>query len=317
MYTLVNSGNFNQAFNFSKKIERDGQESFESEIIKGIFYFKNSNYQESRKFFLKAKNREPRTVLERYIANSLYFWSGLNDYNLQEAKLTLSKFDTRLESLKKIQEVFLNCFYESRDTEDLFNDLVSSNETDFSRYNYFFANYLNRVDKNKKAKEILKKSLKQNPRNLLIGQYDLDLKNSKNSFEFNCKKQEHVAAELIYIISNAFSSQSIYPLSNFYLNLAKYLNKDFYAFDTLLAENFYKIEDYKNAKIIYKRLEKHGDVFKWFSTKIISKILILEEEKEKSLQLIKKTYDELDVKGIYETFDYAQFLKNNEQFKNQ
>ena len=56
-----------------------------------------------------------------------------------------------------------------------------------------FANYLNRVDKNKKAKEILKKSLKQNPRNLLIGQYDLDLKNSKNSFEFNCKKQEHVA----------------------------------------------------------------------------------------------------------------------------
>ena len=112
-----------------------------------------------------------------------------------------------------------------------------------------------------------------------------------------------------------FLSQSIYPLSNFYLNLAKYLNKDFYAFDTLLAENFYKIEDYKNAKIIYKRLEKHGDVFKWFSTKIISKILILEEEKEKSLQLIKKTYDELDVKGIYETFDYAEFLKNNEQFK--
>ena len=106
LYTLVNSGNFNQAFNFSRKIEREGQESFESEIIKGIFYFKNSNYQESRKFFLKAKNREPRTVLENYIANSLYFWSGLNDYNLQEAKLILGKFDTRLESLKKIQEVF-------------------------------------------------------------------------------------------------------------------------------------------------------------------------------------------------------------------
>ena len=102
----------------------------------------------------------------------------MNDYNLQEAKLTLSKFDTRLESLKKIQEVFLIVFTTlSRDTEDLFNDLVSDNETDFSRYNYFFANYLNRVDKNKKAKEILKKSLKQNPRNLLIGQFILDLKN--------------------------------------------------------------------------------------------------------------------------------------------
>ena len=34
-----------------------------------------------------------------------------------------------------------------------------------------------------------------------------------------------------------------------------------------------------------------------------------------SLKLLKKSYNNLPVKGIYETFDYAEFLKNNEEFK--
>ena len=59
---------------------------------------------------------------------------------------------------------------------------------------------------------------------------------------FNCKNKEHVIAEILYIAANALSSQSIYSLSNFYLNLAKYLNENFHSYDTLLAENFYKIE---------------------------------------------------------------------------
>ena len=43
-------------------------------------------------------------------------------------------------------------------------------------------------------------------------------------------------------------------LSNFYLNLSKYLNKDFRAFDSLLAENFFKIDDFLEAKKIYENL---------------------------------------------------------------
>ena len=76
------------------------------------------------------------------------------------------------------------------------------------------------------------------------------------------KKRKMLLQKLIYITANALSSQSIYPLSNFYLNLSKYLNKDFHAFDTLLAENFYKIDDYKKAKKIYKKLSKSWKRFK-------------------------------------------------------
>ena len=58
--------------------------------------------------------------------------------------------------------------------------------------------------------------------------------------------------KLLYIAANALSSQSIYPTSNFYLNLSKYLNKDFHAFDTLLAENFIKLMIFLKQKKFIK-----------------------------------------------------------------
>ena len=44
------------------------------------------------------------------------------------------------------------------------------------------------------------------------------------------------------------------------------------------------------------------------------RILIEEEKKDESVKLIMKAFKDLPTKGIYETFDYAEFLKNNEKF---
>ena len=79
-----------------------------------------------------------------------------------------------------------------------------------------------------KAKEIINSALKLNPRNVLLNQYKLDLNEPNNHIIFDCQNIGHVIAEILYITSNALSSQSVYSLSNFYLNLAKYLNKDFH-----------------------------------------------------------------------------------------
>ena len=111
------------------------------------------------------------------------------------------------------------------------------------------------------------------------------------------------------------SSQSIYPLSNFYLNLAKYLNEDFISYDTLLAENFYKVDNFEKAKKIYDNLSKYGEAFNWYSSKQIARILILEENKSEALKLLTKSYKNLLSKKTYEAFDYAEFLKNNEKFE--
>ena len=315
LYSLINSGNFNEAVNFSKKIEKKGLDVFESDLIIGVFYLKNSNLNLAKKYFLKAKKRNSRFLLNSYVSDSLYNWSNLKNLDLSTGKIELNKLDERFDNLNKIQNVFLNCFFNSQDTNSFFNQLTSNIKTDFSRYHYFYASYTASSGKIIEAKNIVQSALNSNPRNLLLNQYRIDLEEGKNINSFNCNNEQHVIAEILYIAANALSSQSIYPLSNFYLNLAKYLNKDFHSFDTLLAENFYKIDNFEKAKNIYKRLGKMGEAFKWHSTKQLARIFIQEEKKDEAIKLTTNAYKNLINKEVYETFDFAEFLKNNEKFE--
>ncbi len=314
IYTLINSGNFNQAYSFSKKMDREKRGSFETDLIIGINYLKNLKHDLAKEQFLKAKKRKITSVLNNYIAETLYNWSDLKGNNLENALLNLNQLDPRFENLKKIQNVFLHCYFDNKDTKFLYSNLTSNEKTDFSRYNYFYARYLGNQGEKNKAKKIIENSLKKYPRNLLLNQYKINLETNKDKSDFNCKKENEVVAELLYIAANALSTQSFFQLSNFYLNLSKYLNKNFNSFNSLLAENYYKIGDLKTSKNIYEKLIYLGDAYKWYSNKQIARILIQENKKNESIKLLTKSYNELRSKGIYEIFDFAEFLKNNEQY---
>ena len=314
LYSLVNSGNFKEAFHYSKKLEKQNLDSFESQLITGIFYLKNSKINLAQEYFLKAKKKNSRFILNQFVSNSLYNWSSLNNYSFDRASLELKKLDDRFENIKKIQNVFLNCFYNNSNTTDLFKKLTSNEKTDFSRYNYFYSTYKVSTGNTKDAKNIIKSALKSYPRNLLLNQLKLDLEDKKNILSFDCKNKNHVIAEILYITANALSSQSIHSLSNYYLNLAKYLNEDFHSYNTLLAENFYKIDNFSQAKKIYKNLANQGEAFAWYCSKQLARIFIREENKKKAIKVLSNSYEDLINKGIYETFDFAEFLKNNEKF---
>ena len=315
LYSLVNSGNLNDAFQYSRKLEKQNLESFESNLIMGVFYLKNSNLNSARKYFLKAKNRNSRFVLNDYVSNSLYNWSNLENLDLNSAKLELENLDERFNNLKKIQNVFLNCFFNNSNTDNLFNQLTSDKKTDFSRYNYFQASYIVSLGKIKEAKNKVQSAINLYPRNLLLNQYKIDLNEEKNINDFSCKNENHIVAEILFITANALSSQLLHSPSNFYLNLAKYLNENFYSFDTLLAENFYKTGNHEKAKKIYTDLSKRGEAYKWYSTKQLARIFIQEKKKDKAIKLTSSAYKDLANKDIYKTFDFAEFLKTNEKFK--
>ena len=314
LYSLVNSGNFREAFNYSKKLERQNVNIFESRLVLGVYYLKYSKLDLAKENFQKAKETK-RSVLNDYVTNSLNNWSNLKSSNLNNSMIEIKKIDERFENLKKIQNIFLNCYFDSPNTENLYKELISNKKTDFSRYNYFYASFMANSGKTNEAKQIVNSALKSYPRNLKLNQFKADLNENKNISIFNCKNEAHVSAEILYITANALSSQSIYPLSNFYLNLAKFLNEDFHSYDTLLAENFYKIENFKEAKKIYNSLSKKGEAYSWYSAKQLARIYLQEDEKEKAIKILSDTYDNLINKEIYETFDYAEFLKNNERFK--
>ena len=315
LYSLVNSGNIKKAVAYSKKLEKQKMDIFESQLILGIFYLKNSDWELAQKYFLKARTFDPRFILNKYLSNSLYNWASLENSDLIQATSDLKKLDKRFDNLKKIQNVFLNCYFNSSTTSNLFKELLSNKKTDFSRYNYFYATFAFNNGNINKAKEIINSALELYPRNLLLNQYKLNLNEGDNISNFNCKNKKHNIAEILYVTSNALSSQSIFPLSDYYLNLAKYLNQDFHSYDTLLAENFYNVNNFVEAKKVYRNLGSKGEAFHWFSSKQLAKIYVQEDNKEQALKLLSRAYKDLASKDIYETFDYAEFLKNNEKFE--
>ena len=125
LYSLVNSGNLKEAFNYSKKLEKQNLDSFESHLVSGIFYLKNSNFDLAKKYFFLAKNKSSKFILNSYVSISLYNWTNLS--NLNQSSLNLKKLDKRFENLKKIQNVFLHCYFDDQNTNNLFKEITSNN----------------------------------------------------------------------------------------------------------------------------------------------------------------------------------------------
>ena len=106
LHSLINSKKFKEAFNYAKSLERQKLDSFESDLITAIFYMKNSNANLAQKYFLKAKMRKSKFILNSYVSNSLYLWSSVNNYSLRNALNELDKVDERFENLKKKYKEF-------------------------------------------------------------------------------------------------------------------------------------------------------------------------------------------------------------------
>ena len=317
LYSMINLRKFNEAYKFSKKLERKKIDSFESNLIIGIYHLKNNDYNSSLKYFKKLNKDTNISPLQKIISVSLINWSQFENIDEKKAIQILSSVPDRFKNIKKIQNAFLRCYYDSDLTNKAFEDLINNKETDFARYNYFYANYLLNKGKELEAKSIIKESLLLQPRNLILNQFNSEIRlNKQKSFsnEFECKNISHVLAELFYITSNALSSESLYSISNFYLNIAKYLNPRFVSFDTLYAENFYRTKNYNEAIKIYNGIKKKNYTYRWYASKQISSILTKQKKTDNALKLLDSEIKKNTRPSVYELFDYAEFLKNNEQF---
>ena len=316
LFTLINLGKINEAFNFAKKLEKKNLSTFESDLVIGVYFVKNQKYDLAQKYFLKIKNEKKEILLNSFITESMLNWVDLDNTNLESAKRKINSTEPVFENLKRIQNVFLHCYFNDDNADIFFKKLVNDKNIDFSRYNYFYVSFLHNSGRVQEAKNILDSSTKTYPRNLLLNQYKIDLNKNENfKSNFNCKDRSNVIAEIFYITANAFSSQSMYSLSNFYLNLSKYLNKDFSSFDTLLAENFYKIENFKKSKKIYDQRKKQGSTYLWYAAKQKAKILLIEKKDVEAIKLMTDSYKKLTNKNFYDTFDFAEFLKRNEKYE--
>ena len=316
-YSLINLEKFKEAVNYARKLERKNLDNFESTLISAVFHLKTERYETAEKYFKKLSLKSQKGTFQELISKSLNNWIKLISIkDFENAFKLLEQTPERFKNVKKIQETFLHCYFDSAGTDQAFIKLTTNPDIDYSRYYFFHANYFFTKNNNERALKILESSLGLFPRNLILNQFKKDLKTYKNfNNQFDCKNLSHIVAEIFYITANALASQERFALSNFYLSLAKYLNSNFISFNTLYAENFYDIKKYEIAKNIFYEMKNGGSVYNWYSSKRIASILIEQNKEKEAIKFMNLEFKKIHNPNVYEIYDYAAFLKNNKKYK--
>ena len=312
---LVLVDKFDKAFSFSKSVWNEDEFFFEVDLLLGLDYLTRGDYKNSEKHFKRLNTiSNYNLIFEDFIGNILIAWSKASQGKKEESFSYLAKIPKAYSHLKKIQEGFLKCYFDSQDTQIFFQQIIKNQDYNFSRYNFFLTNYLLFGEKNKEALKIIKTARKKYSSNLLLKQTENFLikdKHDKIKSFFNCKNSNDSLAELFYVIANLYSSDQSYQLSNFYLKISNYLNKNFLTNKALLAENFYYKKKYKLSKNIYESLKSVGPIYSWYSSKSVAKILLKEKGKDYSIKYLEKEFNSISNPNFEHYYEMANFYKDS------
>ncbi|WP_440921812.1 tetratricopeptide repeat protein [Candidatus Pelagibacter sp.] len=219
--------------------------------------------------------------------------------------------------LSYISETFQKCYLDDPNTERYFSKLINDPESDFTRYIYFYISYLVENGNINEAKVITDEIEFLNSTLLLSqGKSWIDNGNLQKFKEvFSCKNHNDLIAEFLFLISNLYSAQDNYEMSNFYLNLSNFLNPRFVFNLSLVAENHYFNKDYEKAKKVLKKFKKDDDFYYWFRLKKEAQIISAQRNNQESLNFIKFNFDKIENPNEKILFDVANFYKKAKNYE--
>ena len=313
--SLINLQRYDEVIRYSKSLENKKISNFESELILGLYELKKDNSSKAKIYFNQLNRSMEHMMVFNVLKASLKNWASMQESKEEVGISSIENMPDRFNNFKKIQKALAHCFFDTPETKKMFKEISEDKKNNFSRYYFFFANYLSNKNEQLKAEEIINYASNNHPKNLLINQFRKTLvENEKNHNKFDCKKKKHVVAEIFYVIANALSTQGNYELSNFYINLSKYLNPNFSSYDSLMAENFFILKKYERSKKIYKKLSNTGTVYKWYADRQIAFILDDQKKEKEAIGFLTESYKSIEP-SVYQTFDLANFLKDREKYE--
>jgi len=319
IHTLILLEKFEQAFAFSKDVWLEDEYFFETDLLLGLESFIKKDYLNAEKHFERLNKISRYNLLfEGFLGNILIAWIKASENNKEDSFKFLDKVPERYHNLKKIQNSFLQCYFDTSKTQIAFEQLINNEDSDFSRYNFFFANYLLFKNKNIEAEKVINLSRKTHKSNLLIKQTEnfiLTGNSKKIKKLFNCKNPMDVIAEIFYVIANIYSTEKNYQLSNFYLKISFFLNNKFTPNKTLLAENFFYQQKYELSKKIYNSLKSIGPVYSWYASINLAIILSDIEDKEYAVFDLEDEFNLLLNPDLEHNYELANFFKDREYYQ--
>ncbi|MBD1139519.1 hypothetical protein IDH27_04305, partial [Pelagibacterales bacterium SAG-MED46] len=259
---------------------------------------KSLNFQNQTRFNLVISE-----TLKRYI------------YTFKNKKIL--SYKQNFGHLSLISQIFQRCYLGQNNTESFFLNLINNPQSDYSRYIFFYINFL---IENKKIKEAIAVAdqLEYINSTLLLNQSKIWIDNKDfKAFNkiFSCKNHNDVISEFLFLISNLYSSQDDFEKSNFYLNLSNYLNPKFSFNLSLAVENFYLNEEYDKVTEVLKKFIKKDEFYYWYRIKKETEIIIDNHGYHDGIEFISSKFNKIKDPNLKMTFDMANFYKKSKKYE--
>ncbi len=282
---------------------------FEAYLILFLDAIKKKDINQSEKYLKKLISQNHQGTFKGVITKSLedFFYVFVN----KKKKSIRNDFG----DLGLINLVFQSCYLGENNSANHFQNLLNKTQLDYSRYIFFYVNYLISEEKYKEAKNITD-NLDVINSNLLT----LQTKNwidaeefIKISSIFSCQSETDILSEYFYLIASLYSSEENYKKSNFYLKISNFLNPKFKFNLTLISENLYLNGKFSQSKFFMKDFNENDGIYYWYKIKKNSQIILKESGIKESSNYLKENFQKIQNPSEKILFDMANLSK---RFKN-
>ena len=310
--SLVLENKVAQAINIIKnRSNKDNTDFFNAYILLVIDSLKRNDFVKADKYLTQSLKFQDQRRFNLVISETLRQYI----YTFKNKKILSNK--QNFGNLSLISQSFQRCYLQQKNTGSFFLNLINNQQGDYSRYIFFYINYLVENKKIEEAKSV-GKQLEYISSTLLLSQTKSWLdKNKIKKFNkiFSCNNHNDIISEFLFLISNLYSSQEDFEKSNFYLNLSNYLNPKFKFNLSLVAENFYLNKEYNKVKKILKNFDKDDEFYYWFRVKKEAQIIIKEQGYEEGIDFISSKFNNINDPNLRMVFDIANFYKNSKKYE--
>ena len=310
--SLVLENKVPQAINVIKNNgNKDNSDFYDAYIILIIDSLKKNKFDEADEYLTRSLKFQDQNRINLIIFETLkqYIYTFKNKKILNNKK--------NFGNLSLISETFQRCYLNDEKTGAVFLNLINNQQGDYSRYIFFYLNYLINKKKINEAENIVSQFDYINS-TILLSQSKSWVENKKfNEFSkiFSCQNHKDIVSEFLFLVSNLYSSQDNFEQSNFYLNLSNYLNPKFEFNLSLVIENYYLNEEFNKVKKILTKFNKKDEFYYWYRIKKEAQIIVEEQDYENAIKFIKVKFNQIDNPNLKMIFDVANFYKNSKNYE--
>ena len=311
-YSLVLDNKVAQAINVIKNdTNEDDLDFFDAYMLLIADSLKTNNLDQAEKYLDLSLRFQNENRFNLVIFETLRQFL----YTFKNKKILTNK--KNFGNISIINQAFQRCYLQKESARSSFLNLINNPDGDYSRYIFFYINFLIENNKIDEANAV-SNQLEYINSTLLLSQsksWVEDKKFKEFSKIFSCNNQNDIIGEFLFLISNLYSSEEDIEKSNFYLNLSSYLNPKFILNLSLVAENFFVNEEYDKAKKVLKNFDKKYEFYYWFRLKKEAQIIIKKKGYNEGIDFINSKFNKINEPNIKIVFDIANFYKNSKNYE--